>query len=115
MWGWTRGGAGEGFRPGRCNLLFGGFSVGTDGEGAAGIAGAGAGGAGLVGIVVVAFLSSFFFESLLFLSFPWPFGCNSGMEILLRWTVRFLGGVYLSLGSSLRLILFGPFLVSCVS
>jgi len=54
LWGWTRGGAGEGFRPGRCNLLFGGFSVGTDGEGAAGIAGAGAGGAGLVGIVVVA-------------------------------------------------------------
>ena len=50
----TRGGAGEELRPGRCNLLFGGFRVGTDDGGGPEIVGSGAGGAGLVGFEVVA-------------------------------------------------------------
>lgn len=54
MWDWTWGEAGEGFRPGRCNLLFGGFRVGTDDGGGPESVGSGAGGAGLVGIEVVA-------------------------------------------------------------
>jgi len=41
-------------------------------------------------------------------------GCSSGMSILLRWTVRLLGGLYLSLdfASSSKLILLGPFFFS---
>jgi len=54
MWGWTRGGAGEEFRPGRCNLLFGGFRVDANDGGGPEIVGPGAGGAGLVGFEVVA-------------------------------------------------------------
>ena len=42
-------------------------------------------------------------------------GCNSGMDILLRWTTRLLGGSYLFLGSASRLILRGPFRCSRVS
>lgn len=42
-------------------------------------------------------------------------GCNSGIGILLRWTVRLVGGAYLGSfvtspsGPSFRLIRFGPF------
>ncbi len=47
---------------------------------------------------------------------PWLIlGCNSGMSILLKWTVKLVGGAYLSgslplvFGSgSLRVIRFGP-------
>jgi len=54
MWGWTRGGAGEEFRPGRCSLLIGGFRVDTDDVGGPETIGTGAGGAGLAGFEVVA-------------------------------------------------------------
>ena len=57
------------------------------------------------------FLSSFFFTSLCF-SFVCGLGCNSGIEILLKWTVRFFGGAYLFFMSSSKLIRLGPFLPS---
>jgi len=54
---------------------------------------------------------SFCFPSALLLSgeFNVGFGCNSGIGILLKWTVRLLGGAYLFLSSSSRLMRRGPF------
>ena len=125
--------------PGRCNLL-----EDPDGEGRRGVAGAvDAGFPKFVLVVVVSvpmevnwckegwkinikmvkdrigfhhqpFLSSFLLSSLCF-SFVCILGWSSGIEILLRWTVRFCGGAYLFFMSSSKLIRLGPFFPAWVS
>ena len=65
------------------------------------------------------FLSSFLLSSFCFsfvcFSFVCILGCSSGIEILLKWTVRFCGGAYLFFKSSSKLIRLGPFFPSRVS